>query len=258
MRPSEIHEGLSLNGLDLLLNNVNAPISVQPSSDSKFGELPSATLLEETPDSLDCVHLAAVDRKKGRLEAQLLHSLLSFSEVGAVVVQDHHRLDSARQRNYFSEQVCYEVEKVVAVGGVTNRIVEAFALEALTKRSVDSEAGALVLHASGWNLKPLLLEVPTLLLHHIGPKGRLVNVDDWLVIDNSFGQVLRILHSPVLESEQVVSVRKVLVVACGAPDAVAFIEESQFVSLHFYSVLLPDFLASLGDAEVGPVLEASC
>ena len=107
-------------------------------------------------------------------------------------------------------------------------------------------------------MKPLLLVVPTLLLHHIGPKGRLVDVDDWLVTDNSFGQVLRILHSPVLESKQVMSVRKVLFVACGAPDAVAFIEESQLVSLHFHSVLLLDFLASLGDAEVGPVLEASC
>lgn len=175
-----------------------------------------------------------------------------------MVVQDDHRLDSARQRNYFSEQVCYEVEKVVAVGGVTNRIVEAFALEALTKRSVDSEAGALVLHASGWDLKPLLLEVPALLLHHIGPKGRLVNVDDWLVIDNAFGQVLRILHSPVLESEQVVSVRKVLVVTSGAPDAVALVEQRQLVSFHFHLVFLPYLLASLGDAEVGPVLEASC
>ena len=116
MGPSEIHEGLSLNGLNLLLDNVNAPVSVQPSSDSKFSELPPALLLEETPNSLNCVHLAAVDRKKGRLEAQLLHSLLSFSEVGAVVVQYHHRLNSARQRNYFSEQVCYEVEKVVGVG----------------------------------------------------------------------------------------------------------------------------------------------
>ena len=86
MGPSEIHEGLSLNGLDLLLNNVNTPISVQPSSASKFSELPSAILLEETPNSLNCVHLAAVDRKKGRLEAQLLHSLLSFSKMGAVVV----------------------------------------------------------------------------------------------------------------------------------------------------------------------------
>ena len=175
-----------------------------------------------------------------------------------MVVQYYHRLNSARQRNYFPKQVCYEVEKVIAVGGVADLIVEAFALKARAKCSVDIEAGTLVLHASGWDLKPLFLKVPALLLHHIGPKGRLVNVDDWLVIDNAFGQVLRILHSPILESKQVMSVRKVLVIARGAPDAVAFIEESQFVSLHFHSVLLPYLLASLGDAEVGPVLEASC
>ena len=258
MRPSEIHEGLSLNGLNLLLDNVNAPVSIQPSSHSEFGELPSALLLEETPNSLNCIHLTAVDRKKCRLEAQLLHSLLSLSEMGAVVVQDHHRLNSAWQRNYFPKQVCYEVKKVIAVGGVTNLIVKAFALKARAKCSVDSEAGALVLHASGWDLKPLLFEVPALLLHHIGPKGRLVNVDNWLVIDDAFGQVLSILHSPVLESEQVVSVRKVFVVTSGAPDAVSLVEEGQLVSLHFHLVLLPYLLASLGDGEMGPVLEASC
>ena len=131
-------------------------------------------------------------------------------------------------------------------------------MEALAERSVDSEAGALVLHASGWDLKPLLFEVPTLLLHHIGPKGRLVNVDDWPVIDDAFGQVLSELHSTVLESEQVVSVRKIFVVTSGAPDTVSLVEEGQFVSLHFHSVLLPYLLASLGDGEMGPVLETSC